>query len=122
MNFHFILLQFRGVGFSNLSFTYQAFLQTFFPVVTPRGYYLNENILVDVIINAFYQFFHLFRFNLKICMILHLTVVLEFQGSFVAVFNLILYFTYFGGADTYGDDFPAQNCFSLLDIKLIVVE
>lgn len=33
------------------------------------------------------------------------------QGSFVVVINLILYFTYFSGADTYGNDFPAQNCF-----------
>lgn len=66
---------------------------------------------MDVIINAFYPFFNLFCFNLKIHMVLHLNDALEFQNSFKAITDLIQYFTYFGAADTYGDDFPAQNFF-----------
>lgn len=44
-------------------------------------------------------------------MVLHLNDALEFQNSFKAITDLIQYFTYFGAADTYGDDFPAQNFF-----------
>lgn len=44
-------------------------------------------------------------------MVLLLNDALEFQNSFKAITYLIQYFTYFGGVDTYGDDFPAQNCF-----------